>query len=827
MVMDEASIESVLPSSGFMIHDSSEEYDKETGYDQGPSVGSGNERKKEKESHQPIKARTNFNETAFFYPQLQTNKNGDVIVKFTIPESLTKWKFLALAHTKDLRIGTTEKSLVTQKELMVVPNAPRFFRAGDQMQFSSKVVNLSEENLSATVTLELFDAVTMKPIDKELKNNNQTKSIALEKGKSTVENWNIEIPEGYSAITYRVTARGGKHSDGEEMAVPVLTNRMLVTESLPLPVRKKGTSNFTFSKLINQSNGSKTLENHKLTLEFTSNPAWYAIQALPYMMEYPYECAEQTFSRYYANSIASHIANSNPKIKRVFDAWSNYDTQAFLSNLEKNQELKALILEETPWVLQAQDEQERKKRISLLFDLNKMNNEKTRTIQKLKQMQLPSGAWPWFKGMQPSRYITQHIVTGFGHLNQLEIESNQNQNMISKAISYLDSEMQRDYNYLKTHNKDYQKQRTISNFNIQYLYARSFYPTYKIKKQHLEAYNYYYNQAKKYWLDFNLYTQGMIALATQRKGENEFAKGVMASIKERAIYNDEMGMYWKDLSGGYYWYQAPIETQSLLIEAFDEVNNDQESVNEMKVWLLKQKQTTDWKTTKATADACYALLLQGTDILSETDVPTIKLGSKKVEIPKTEAGTGYFKTSWNGAEIQPEMGNVSVTKKKNSVAWGGLYWQYFEDLDKITPHKTPLQLTKKLFIIKNSNTGKILVPITKETPIKVGDKIKVRVVLKTDRNLEYVHLKDMRAATFEPKNVISRYKWQDGLGYYETTKDASTNFFMDYVRKGTYVFEYELVASQKGNFSNGITTIQCMYAPEFTAHSEGIRVGVK
>ena len=815
-----------LPSSGNVMQDESEEYAKdEVGSGQEPSTGSGIERKKE--SKKPVKSRTNFNETAFFYPQLQTDKNGDVIVKFTIPESLTKWKFLALAHTKDLKIGTTEKTLVTQKELMVVPNAPRFFRAGDKMKFSSKVVNLSESNLTGTVQLELFNALTMQPIDGELKNNTSKQAITLEKEKSIVANWNIEIPEGYSAITYRVTARGGKHSDGEEMAIPVLTNRMLVTESLPLPVRKKGTSNFKFTKLINQSNGSKTLKNHKLTLEFTSNPAWYAIQALPYMMEYPYECAEQTFSRYYANSIASHIANSNPKIKRVFDAWSNYDTESFLSNLEKNQELKALILEETPWVLQAQDEQERKKRIALLFDLNKMDNEKTRTIQKLKQMQLGNGAWPWFKGMQPSRYITQHIVTGFGHLNQLKVESNSNKNMIAKAISYLDSEMKRDYDYLKKHNKEYQNHRTISNYNIQYLYARSFYPNHKIKQQHQEAYNYYYNQSKKHWLEFNLYTQGMIALATHRKGEKDFAKTVMASIKERAIYNHEMGMYWKSLTGGYYWYQAPIETQSLLIEAFDQINNDQESVNEMKVWLLKQKQTTDWKTTKATADACYALLLQGADILTETDVPTIKLGNTKVSISNTEAGTGYFKISWSDKQIKSEMGNVTITKKQNSVAWGSLYWQYFEDLDKITPHKTPLQLTKELYIVKNSNTGKTLLPITKETPIKVGDKIKVRVVLKTDRNLEYVHLKDMRAATFEPINVTSRYKWQDGLGYYETTKDASTNFFMDYVRKGTYVFEYELIAAQEGDFSNGITTIQCMYAPEFTSHSEGIRVEVK
>ena len=780
-----------------------------------------------KEQKQPVKPRTNFNETAFFFPQLQTNNEGDIIINFTIPESLTKWKFLALAHTKDLKIGTTQKELVTQKELMVVPNAPRFFREGDQLSFSSKVVNLSENELKGTVKLELFDALSMQAIDLQLKNTSATKDITLEKGKSTVVNWSIEIPLGYSAITYRVTAEAGKHSDGEEMAVPVLTNRMLVTESLPLPVRKAGETKFTFDKLISQNKGSATLKNHKVTLEFTSNPAWYAIQALPYLMEYPYECSEQTFSRYYANSIASHVANSNPKIKRVFDQWSQYDSDAFLSNLEKNQELKALLLQETPWVLNAQNEQERKKRIALLFDLNKMQNEQESSLSKLEKMQLYNGAWPWFDGMRENRYITQHIVTGLGHLNQLGVSQNSESKLVKNAVNYLDQQMQDDYDYIKKHSSNYLTTQTISNSIVQYLYARSFYPNLKLKSQHKEAYDYFYQQTKTYWLSFNIYTQGMIALATHRSGDAEVAKKVMASIKERAILNEEMGMYWKDLSGGYYWYEAPIETQALLIEAFDEITQDEKSVNEMKAWLLKQKQTTDWKTTKATADACYALLLKGTAILSETDIPVIKLGGKTVEIPKTEAGTGYFKTSWSGSDIKPAMGNVSITKKQNSVAWGAIYWQYFEELDKITPHETPLKLTKQLFIERNSKTGKILAPITATSPIKIGDKIKVRVVLTTDRALEYVHLKDMRAATFEPTNVISSYKWQDGLGYYESTKDASTNFFIDYISKGTYVFEYDLIASQEGNFSNGITTIQCMYAPEFTSHSEGIRVEVK
>ena len=247
--------------------------------------------------------------------------------------------------------------------------------------------------------------------------------------------------------------------------------------------------------------------------------------------------------------------------------------------------------------------------------------------------------------------------------------------------------------------------------------------------------------------------------------------------------------------------------------------------------MLKQKQTQDWKTTKATSEAICALLLKGSNLLASDKLVEIKLGNKKIDPRKIdgvniEAGTGYFKTSWSGSEITPEMGEINVTKKDDGVAWGAVYWQYFEQLDKITKHKTPLYLEKKLFVEKITKSGKIIEPIDKNK-LKVGDKVIVRIELRVDRDMEYVHMKDMRASGFEPMNVISRYKYQDGLGYYETTKDASTNFFMDYLRKGTYVFEYPLRVSHKGDFSNGITTIQCMYAPEFTSHSEGVRVVVE
>ncbi|MCK4359567.1 MAG: hypothetical protein KAW92_12680 [Candidatus Cloacimonetes bacterium] len=781
-----------------------------------------------------VEARTNFNETAFFYPQLKTNEQGDVIISFTIPEALTKWKMMGLAHTKDLKTGTIQNELVTQKQLMVVPNAPRFLREGDEIIFTAKISNLVEKELEGVAELKLFDAITMQPVDAKFNNKKTKKSFKVKAEQSTLVSWEISIPEGIQAVTYRVVAKAGNFSDGEEKALPILTNRMLVTESLPLPVRGNQTKTFKFDKLLD-SGKSKTLRNHKLTLEFTSNPAWYAIQALPYIMEYPYECSEQIFSRLYANSIASHIANSSPKIKRVFDSWKDTPgSKALLSNLEKNQELKALLLEETPWVLDAQNETERKKRVAVLFDLNRMANELDTAIRKLQEAQVSNGGWSWFKGMPDSRYITQHIVTGLGHLDHLNIRTVRQDdkvwNMLKKAVSYLDERIREDYEWLLKHASDMDDDH-ISSIQIQYLYSRSYFKDIPINDRNEKAFNYFKGQAKKYWLNKSKYMQGMIALALHRYDDKETPKNIIASLKEFSLYSEEMGMYWKDNYAGYYWYQAPIEIQALFIEAFDEVTHDKESVENMKVWLLKQKQTQDWKTTKATVEACYALLLKGIDFLENDKLAEITLGNKlidpfEIDDVKIEAGTGYFKTSWSANEIKPKMGNVKVINKNDVVAWGALYWQYFEDLDKITPHETPLKLKKQLFREKFSDAGKVIEPVTKKTKLNIGDRIKVRIELRVDRNMEFVHMKDMRASSLEPENVISRYKWQDGLGYYESTRDAATNFFFDYLPKGTYVFEYPLRVTHLGDFSNGITSIQCMYAPEFTSHSEGIRIEV-
>jgi hypothetical protein len=494
-------------------------------------------------------------------------------------------------------------------------------------------------------------------------------------------------------------------------------------------------------------------------------------------------------------------------------------------------------------VLQAKTEEQQKKNIALLFDMVRMSNELKKNFGQLKAMQSENGGFVWFKGGPDDRYITQYIVTGIGHLKKLgAITKDQEEDLNSilrLAIPYLDKKIKEDYDNL-VKSKTVLKNQNIGYLEIQYLYMRSFFPDYKLAVASQTAYNYYRKQAQQFWTKQNNYAKGMTALALNRTGDMQTPAAILRSLKETAIVNEEMGMYWKDNSFGYswYWWYAPIETQALLVEAFSEINKDTKTVDDLRTWLIKNKQTNNWRTTKATAEACYALLLQGTDWLSSEPTVTMQLGNTTISNTdqQSEAGTGYFKKTIEASAVNAAMGNIKLTVQQpinkstnqpnTAASWGAVYWQYFEDLDKITTASTPLQLNKKLFVEKNTDRGPVLTPVAENSKLKIGDKIKVRIELRVDRDMEYVHMKDMRTSALEPTNVLSGYKWQGGLGYYESTKDASTNFFFNYLRKGTYVFEYSLFVTHAGNFSNGITSIQCMYAPEFSAHSEGVRIEV-
>lgn len=760
--------------------------------------------------------RVNLNETVFFYPQLKSDTSGNVLLKFTMNEALTRWRLMVFGHTTDLKSGYFERDIVTQKELMVFPNGPRFVRQGDVLVLPAKINNMSAGDLKGSARLELFDPMTGQDLNRLFNVSAAVLPVQIAKGQSAGLSWKVTIPNDYSGVLgYRVMAEAGSHSDGEENIVPVLSNRMLITESMPLQVKGHSSKTFVFSELLNKS-ASKTLKHQAFTLEYTSNPVWYAIQALPYIMEYPYECSEQIVNRLFSNLLAEKILADNPGIKRVFDEWSKKDL--LKSPLQKNEELKYAVLAETPWVKEALSEGEQQKMIALLFDLNRMAAEKRQAYQVLQERQLTNGGFPWFTG-RDDWYITQYIVESFGHLRHLGLLDKAYDEMIEKAVGYCDRELKKYYDdWKKAAGKN---EIGLPQMAIHYLYARSFFKHIPVGGGAQEAYDYFLQAGGKNWLKQNVYSQAMIALALHRKSQpSETAGKIIASLKERAQQHEELGMYWK-FDYGYHWFELPIETQSVLIEAFDEISTENESVEQMKLWLLKNKQTNHWPSSKSTAAAIYVLMSTGESWIAETAAPEIIWGNENIKPnpAQTVAGTGYVKISKSAKEINTSLANIKITNPNKNVLWGAAYWQYFEDLDKISTSNTlPLTMNKSILVEKIENNKKVLKTLDQ---LSIGDKLVVRIELKVDRPLEYVHLKDMRAAGLEPVNVISENKYQGGLSYYESTKDLATHFFFDHITPGTYVLEYPLRVAQGGVFSNGVTTVQCMYAPEFTSHSKG------
>jgi uncharacterized protein YfaS (alpha-2-macroglobulin family) len=769
-----------------------------------------------------VQARKNLDETAFFYPHLLTDKDSVVTLEFKMPEALTEWRFLGFAHTRDLESGSLEGRTVTQKDLMVQPNPPRSLREGDALEFTVKVTNMTEKEARGDVQLTFFDPRTDKALDASLGNATPKMPFAVPAKQSRSFSWPVAVPDGLEIVGFKAVAATADFSDGEEGVLPVLSRRILVRESIPLWISDKGQKKFEFKKLV-QSLGSDTLKHMGLVVQMASNPAWYAIQALPFLMEYPYECSEQVFNRLYANGLAQKIANADPRIRRIFDLWKG--TPALKSNLEKNEDLKSVLLQESPWVLEAKAETEAKQNVGLLFDENRMSQEIKRAFAKLEAMQLSDGAWPWFPGGRGDSYITLYVVTGFGRLKHLGVDAVP-QTTAMRALGHLDGWIKDVYDEIvKAGHKD---ENHLSSTVALFLYGRSFYLKERpIPAASRTAVDYFLGQAARFWLQLDFrQSQAHLALALNRFGDAATAQKIMRSMKERSQVDEELGRVWSDLELSWWWYRAPIETQAVMIEAFDEVMNDQAAVEECKVWLLKQKQTQDWKTTKATADAVYGLMQRGADLLASDAVVEVSLGGQAVKPEKVEAGTGFYEKRFAPAEIKAEMGNVVVTKTDKGIAWGGLHWQYMEDISKITPHaQNPLRLKKDVFVQRQTKKGPVIEPV--KGPLAVGDTLVVRIELRTDRDMEYVHMKDQRGSGLEPVNVLSQYKYQGGLVYYESTKDTATHFFIDYLPKGTYVFEYPLRVVLRGAYQNGMALIECMYAPEFNSHSESVKLEIR
>jgi len=784
-----------------------------------------------KEKNQSL--RTNLNETVFFYPHLKTDEKGNVLIEFTMNEALTSWKFMGLAHSKDLRIGITTKEVVTRKDLMIRPNAPRFTRLGDQLEFSASVSNLSEKALTGTASITLYDALTQKEVTGNFLKGEEKQEFEVATDGNIALTWSMEIPDDSpDLIEYRVIASSGVHSDGEAGYIPVLSNRVMVTETLPMWIASNESKEYRFKALDKMTD--EGLKSHRFTLESTSNPVWYAIQAMPYISDYSNGNSIQLVNALYANLLADKIIKENPVIERVFMKWkeeAKLQEGSLQSNLQRNEELKGILLKETPWLLEGLDEATQKKNIALLFDLNKVRQDKSQIMRLLKSLQRHDGGFSWFSGGRSSEYLTLYVLSTVGKLQSMGVdiktEAGMN-NMISQGMRYCDEQISKRYNKLIEKGSPDPEKDYLGSMDILYLYTRSIFRDLKLSETAREANVFYLNQAENHFLKKGLSLQALIALTLNNNGNSTVAIKILNALEETSIFKEELGRYWKQLNG-YHWSEFPIETQALLVEAFHSITKNDRLVNEMQIWLLKHKQTNRWKTARASIAAIHALMLNNQKLLQDSDPLKVVLGGTVVKPQEDgefyETGTGYFKKTWGKSEIDAGMKNITLDNPNDHIAWGAAYWQYFQDIDKVKGFEdTPLTIQKSLYRSVNVKDGEKLEKLENKEVIEPGTKVVVRLRIEVDRQMDFVRLDDRRAAAFEPLNQLSGYKYTGGLFYYEAPGDTGTSFYIEHLARGVYIIEYPLRAVHSGEYINGLATIQSMYAPEFSSHSSGSKV---
>jgi hypothetical protein len=800
----------------------------------------------------PPPPRKNLVETAFFLPALSSGTDGVVSIEFTLPDTLTTWQFKGLAHDTVLRSGSIVAECVSAKDLMVEPIMPRFLREGDVVQIPVKVSNKSTGRLAGTVKFALADART--DADRGgLIDGPRELPFDLAAGESKPVVFTVKVADGTETLRYLATGSAGKAADGEEAFIIALPRRVLVSESVPVTIRGPGARKVSLERLAKSA--GTDLQSQSLVVQATSNPAWYAVLALPSIMEDSDESTETLFTRLYANSLARHLATSDPRIGKVFEQWKG--TDALTSPLEKNSDLVKTLLAETPWVRDAADETEARARIALLFDATRAQNETRAALNRLQNLRNGDGGWPWFAGGRTCDSVTLGILAGFGRLRTAGVKIAQpaDNDMLQPAlqtIPWLDGRLVEERVWALKTWKDKTEDIVLTPLGVYALYARSFFTADAPPEgEAAAAIQWAFDVARKCWmkLDSRL-TQGQLAIALARSGDKKTALSIIDSLKQRAVDADLkpgdekeswQGMWWRDPHPGWWsWNYAPIASQSIMIEAFDEVAGDKEAVEALKVWLLSQKRTSQWPGSRATADAVSALLGRGDDLLGSQELVTVDVGGARVEPAKIEAGTGFFEERFTRREITPAMGEIVVAKRDKGVAFGGVHWQYLDDIANVpAAGREELAIEKRLFVKRMTKAGPELVPVLAkagdpapagaggEATVELGDELVVRLVVTSDRDYEFLELADHRPSITEPVDVLSGWRWADGAAWYVAIRDSRTQLFFERLPRGTHVFEYSLRAAHRGTASSGFAHIQSRYAPEFNARSASVNLEVR
>ncbi len=747
-----------------------------------------------------VQLRTNLNTLAFFVADLRTDSTGTATYRFTVPELLTKWAVKGMAFTGDLKCGTLDRSLVTQKPLMVQPNMPRFLRHGDSLAFMAKVMNLTDEDREVAVDFSLHDAAGGdEPICIYVSH------VKVAAHGSAQVTFDVEVPGNVYVATYQIVATTDDEwshpdlprlSDGERGQLPVVTNRQAVTVSQALYINGVGEKHFSMPEF---QRGDASREPRLVAAEVTDNPVWLAIKVMPYLKTMDNPSSIYLANQFYVNTLGNKILKELNGLDHFLQLAGQPD-----SRLTLNEDVKQTLLKATPWVQDAQGEEEQMRAVAQYFDQAALASSLRTTVEKLRSQQNADGGWSWMPDGRSSVWVTQQV------LKRLSISKNQKY-LTDKALSFVDREEQRDYErYVKPYlNKGWNWKPT----DIDYLYTRSFYG-----KATTEAYRFYYSNALKSYRSYNnLYTQAQLALIFHRHGDRKQALDILHLLKQKALESDEMGLYWRDNKSGWWWYQRPIETQALIIQAFAEITpHDSVAIGQMQQWLLKQKQTTHWGNDEATTKAIDALMIGSKSRQPGRPVQTSLTVFGHPMTATSQGPEGYSAQRWTDSSLLSLRAtgstDIAIRKTGSGIAWGAVYYQFADDMDKIPASEMGITL-KRTYVA--------------DGPLHVGDRIKVRIEISCDRAMDYLQLVDGRPSCLEPLSTHAGWRWSDGLSYYVTVNNTDTRCYIEHIDKGKYTFEYEVYVTNPGSFMAGPVTMQCMYAPEFRATAPATRLTVQ
>ena len=756
------------------------------------------------EKQEEVQVRENLQETAFCYPTLQTDQDGQVVLKFTLPECLTTWRFMGISNTVDMLYGYIGAEAVAKKDVMIQPNVPRFIRMGDEAELSARIFNTSDHVVSGQAKLMLIDPETNNTVFE------QQQPFAVESEKTASVTFNYQPQDGYSLLICKVVATGEGFSDGEQHYLPILPNSEYVTKTVPFTQHEAGVKTVDLTKLFPV--GTKQ---QKLTIEYTNNPAWLMVQSMATVGQ-PWEhSAIDQAASYYSNLLAKSLLDQSPQVKGIFEQWKREsaasDQKTLDSQLEKNQELKDIVLSETPWVRAADRENEQKQRLGDFFDENLIKNRLDMAVEKLKKLQKTDGSFSWYPEMPGSTMVTVTVEEMLTRLRVMTGERKEVKQMVDKAFDYIGKEMVDLVKEMKKREKKGIKPTFPSFTALRWLYICAL-DGRQLSKSVQNANDYLYKLLKKDIKRQTIYEKALTTIILSKRGDTKLAAQYVQSLKEWTVFTEEMGRYYDTPRAGYSWYDYKIPTEVAAIEAIQMVRpQDKQTIDEMRRWLLQEKRTQAWDTPINSVNAIYAFL-NGQNSLETKGAPTVlAIDGTPVKTSKATAGVGYVKT----AISEPQGKTFTATKTSEGTSWGAVYAQFFQKTSDIEASQSGIKITRE---IRMANGQKLTA-----NSLKVGDRIKIRLTIESERDLDFVQVVDRRAACMEPVRQLSGYR----NGAYCSPKDNATHYFYYGISKGKHVIETEYYIDRAGTYETGTCTVGCAYAPEYRAMTPSITLKVK